>query len=60
MKADDEEDSNGNMSMSDVTEKIHLSIPMTETYVLRGPKFTFVINENPTTPEERILDDAQK
>lgn len=50
-------DDSSETTMGELTERLHVNVPLTDAYVLRGPKLTFIINTNPTTPEERVLDD---
>ncbi|MCU4802544.1 hypothetical protein OB920_19450 [Halobacteria archaeon HArc-gm2] len=44
-------------AMGDLTERLHVNIPLTEAYVFRGPKLTLLINRRATSPESRILDE---
>lgn len=52
-----DENTEGEPTLSSLTEKLHVPIPVTDVYVFRGPKGTFVINTDRTDPIDEVLDE---
>lgn len=48
-------DEKSSRSLGDLTEMVHVDVPLTDTYVLHGPAITFIRKKNSLSPEQKIL-----